>query len=127
MEELYHYGVVGMKRGVRRGNASKHFSKASKKVDKLKNRAAKANLKSASLRRLALKKEARAFTSAQYEKARKIERNAASLQLKSAKLERRAMRWEKNMEKVFREIKVSDIKAEDLETGKKYAYMLLKD
>ena len=36
---LIHYGVLGMKWGVRKGNYSTTFVKASKKADKLKTRA----------------------------------------------------------------------------------------
>ena len=39
--ELYHYGVVGMKWGIRRGNAAKAYMKSSRKLDKLNKKATK--------------------------------------------------------------------------------------
>lgn len=41
-DELYHYGVLGMKLGVRRGNSAKAYASASKKLTKLNNKTNKA-------------------------------------------------------------------------------------
>ena len=125
MEELYHYGVVGMKWGVRHDRASRAFGKATKKANKLHYKSTVKNLKSAKLRKKALAKEVKATSEKQFQKARELQFKANKLQLKSAKLEKKTMKWEKSMEKAFREVKISDIKPEHLESGKKYAYMLL--
>ena len=69
--ELCHYGVLGMKWGVRRGNSSKAFAKASKKKNKLDKKANEYNLKSAKLKYKANKKMTKATSDKQYEKARK--------------------------------------------------------
>lgn len=43
--ELKHYGVLGMKWGIRKGEYSKTFTKASKKANKLQRKASKADNK----------------------------------------------------------------------------------
>lgn len=123
--QLCHYGVLGMKWGVRRGNASKAFAKASKKKNKLDSRATDVQYESAKLAKKALKKESKARSERQYKKARKIQFEANNLNLKSAKLQKKAAKWEKKMVKTFSEVKLSDISPEHLEAGKKYTYMLL--
>lgn len=123
---LQHYGVLGMKWGVRR-NRSKAFAKASKKARKLNERAVATNLKSATLSSKALKKERRARSERQYKKARKIQYKANTLNLTSAKLQKKAMKWEKAMSKVFSDVKMSEISPEALDSGRKYAYMLMRD
>lgn len=126
-DELQHYGVVGMKWGVRRGNASKAFAKSSTKAKKMHTQAVNKNLKSAKLQKKALKKETNATSEKQYRKARKMQFKANKLTLKSAKLQKKAMKWEKRMSKEFSNVKISDVSPEHLEIGKQYVYMLMRD
>lgn len=123
-EQLSHYGVVGMKWGVRRGNYSTAYAKSSKKLKKLNDKAAKTRLKSAKLEKKALSKEVKATSEKKYQKARKLQFKANKLNLKSAKLQKKGMDFEKKMAKTFANVKVSDIDPEVLNAGRKYTYML---
>lgn len=124
-KDLKHYGVLGMKWGVRR-NSSKAFAKASGKANKLDKKAVKLNYKSAKLQKKALNKEHAATNEKQFQKARDIQFKANKLNLKSAKLQKKSAKWVKRMENNFSNVKVSDISQEHLDAGKKYAYMLTK-
>lgn len=104
-EEFQHYGVLGMKWGVRK-DASRAYGKAVKKKQKLEKKAVNKNLKSAKLRSKALKKEVRATNERQYQKARKLEFKANKLSLQSAKLQKKGLKWVKAMDKTFKNYKV---------------------
>lgn len=104
-EYLAHYGVLGMKWGVRK-DPSKAYGKAIKKKNTLKKKAVDYEVKSAKTRQKALKKETKATNEKQYEKARKLEFQANKYALKSANLQKKGLNWVKKMDKVFRDYKV---------------------
>ena len=123
-DDLLHYGVIGMKWGIRRGSVSKAYYKSSQKADSLKKEATETNLKAAKLQSKALKKENSAISERQYKKARKLKFKANKKSLEAAKLQKKGDKWVKSMEKNFKKTKKSDISKEHLEAGKKYVYML---
>lgn len=124
-DELQHYGVLGMRWGVRK-NPSKAYSKAMKKSQKMKTKEVNLNLKSAKLRSKALKKSVKATSEKQYEKARKFEFKANKLALKSAKLQKKGLKWTKAMEKTFQDYDIRRLSKEEVAAGKKYAYEVIE-
>ena len=125
-DELYHYGVLGMRWGVRK-NPSKAYAKASKKANRLTEQALKANLKSAKLRKKSLPNLIAPSDSRGYTKAVNAQLKANELEVKSNKLTKKYNKWINAMEKAFSDVKISDISPEHMAAGKKYAYMLLND
>lgn len=124
--ELYHYGVRGMRWGVRKGNVSGAFAKASKKARRLETKSTKLKLKSAKLDNKAMKIERRSSNEKKLDKARKMHQKAIKLSHKSAKLQVKGMKWVKSMEKVFSKVSMSDVSQDALDAGRKYTYMLMR-
>ena len=115
--ELYHYGVIGMKWGVRRGNTTKAYEKASKKLSKLDAKVDKAEA-------LARKRKGQADAAAasrfiSKKKTAKYEGKAKQASARAAVRLRKAERWYKSMEKTFADTGVSMSK-EQIAMGKRY-------
>ena len=115
-EFLEHYGVVGMKWGLRKGkpsSQSRTFRKSAKKALKLEKRSNKLAVKGA---KLVIKGTKR--------KKHDVYMKGLSLQLKSAKLQQKADRWEKLMRENFKDVSIDNIDEKSLEKGKAFIYML---
>ena len=115
--ELYHYGVLGMKWGIRKGRTEQAYTKASKKLNKLDRKVNKAEAKALKTRAKADAKMGSLFYSEK--KARKAEFKAERKAAKVTKRLRRAQRWYKSMEKIFAN---TDIKftQEQIAMGQRY-------
>lgn len=115
--ELYHYGVLGMKWGIRRGNTAQAYAKASKKLTKLNKKVDKAEA-------LARKRKGQADVVASSIFATKkgmakADMRAKKASAKAAVRNRKAERWYKSMEKAFADTDISMTK-EQIDMGKRY-------
>ena len=115
--ELYHYGVLGMKWGVRRGNTAKAYTKASKKLTKLDKKVDKAEAL-ARKRRGQVDAAAASFFSTK-RRIDKAETRSKKASAKAALRNRKAERWYKSMEKAFADTDISMTK-EQVAMGKRY-------
>lgn len=124
MSELKHYGVIGMKWGVRRGKTDKAYEKASKKFNKLNDYVSRQESALDKKIRIADHYNSRRFVSASARQ--KANSNAAKSAAKYRKFVRNANSWYKAMEKTFANTSVS-LSSEQVAMGKRYAEMLRVD
>jgi len=116
--ELCHYGVRGMKWGVRKGKVDKAYAKASKKLSKLDKKVEKTRRqweKSASKADMYALRTSRKGA----ERRAKYEALAKQSAAKNAVYTRKAKKWLDSMDKVFKNTTVS-LSNEQIALGKKY-------
>lgn len=121
-DELYHYGVLGMKLGIRKGNVTGSYDKASKKLTKLDNRVQKAKNKAIKTSSAA----ERASTSwlltrkAKEKTYRKADRAVSVSQRRT----RKAQKWVDQMTKAFANTD-QKLSNEQISKGQQYTEELL--
>lgn len=132
-EYLEHYGVLGMKWGVRK-DPQKAYQKSMNKLKKLDKKVQKREAKSAKFALKSAKKEEKAFRTSsdrkyrkQTRKALRYKRKSANQAYKSKKATAKAKAWVNSMNDYLADVKVSDISSEDIAIGRTYAVKVLED
>lgn len=130
-DDIEHYGVLGMKWGVRK-DPQRAYERANKKLEKLDRRIIKSEKKVEKAQKKSIKKQEKAikaffFPKDKSRRAIKSLKKVNKLHLKAQKRMRKAVKWYQSMEDAFRDVKLSDLKtrSEYVELGKKYSEMLV--
>lgn len=116
-DELMHYGVLGMKWGVHRGRAQQAYQKATAKKQKLLDKAEASRQKSNKYLMKGSKGYATEIGRAKRENQVLKGNKAAG---KALRYEKKAKKWQKQMDKVFRDTNVSQLSSNNVETGRRY-------
>lgn len=116
-EYLMHYGVLGMKWGIRK-DPRKAYSKATKKLKKISAAAMKYSMTSAKKRKKIAVQEKKLLrgrlSEKKAEKLGSLKLEYAKIDKKAAKYKIQSEKWIKKMNKAFKDVKLSDLDSKDL-------------
>lgn len=123
---LRHYGVLGMKWGIRK-NPDKAYAKASSKLRKLDKKLVKRNAQMSKAYDKAAKKRAKATNEKKQRKAEKAMTKYYKSMWKSDKAKKKAYSWYDKITKTFEGVTLKDVRQEDIDLGYAYAQMFFED
>lgn len=121
--ELYHYGVVGMRWGIRKQRYDKVFNRSVKKANTLDKAVTKRKIGFDTKRTRMLKAQSSFFTGDR--KMKRIQRKSAKAELAYRRTETKALRWKQTMEREFSKIPASKVSEETKKKGQNYVHMLM--
>lgn len=129
--ELQHYGVLGMKWGVRK-DPDTAYSKAGAKLEKLDKKAQKLSAKGSRREQRALYKQGRASSAILFKKtkarrAANATKKAVAVYQKAQRAQVKAYRWNESMKKAFSGVKVNNMNSDYVTLGEKYSKTTLDD
>lgn len=122
--ELRHYGVLGMKWGIRK-NPTRAYTRAMHKKNKLSDKSDKLDLKANRKMKKGTKLLARASSSVKIQKGYNLVQQASSMSLKAAKIKKKGKQWTRHMNKAFSSYSVEKIPNGNIESGKNFVYRML--
>lgn len=126
---LEHYGVLGMKWGVRK-DPDRAYERAGAKLTKLDRKVDKLNLKGSKREQKAVKKQRKAssailFPRYKARRASKATRKALKRYQKAQEKQIKAYRWNEEMKRAFKGVKVKNLNQDYVKLGEKYSKLSL--
>lgn len=126
---LEHYGVIGMKWGVRK-DPERAYEKAGTKLTKLDKKVEKLNLKGAKREQKAVKKQRKAssailFPKTKARRASRSTRKALKSYQRAQEKQIKAYRWNEEMKSAFKNVKVKNLNQNYVKLGEKYSKMTI--